>query len=135
MSLDILIADQDVELANLYCRFLTAHGFSAERVECGLECLDRVRRHVPDVLVLDRELPWGDATGILACLQEDDLSLPVILTTWNTSPELVRKLVVRPVVHCLRKFFPLPALLDGIHFAVKSDGNRETFPFRPEFTH
>ena len=82
----------------------------------------QVRRHVPDVLVLDCELPWGDAMGILACLQEDDLSLPVILTTWNTSPESVRQLVVPPVVRCLRKFFPLPALLDGIHLAVKSDG-------------
>ena len=56
MSLEILIADQDVELANLYCRFLADHGFSAHRVECGLECLKRVNRQVPDVLVLDRGL-------------------------------------------------------------------------------
>ena len=125
MSVDVLIADQDVELANLYCRFLADHGFSVEGVECGLECLDVP--HVPDVLVWTASCP-GAMHGNTCLSAEDDLSLPVILTTWNASPESIRKLVVPPVVHCLRKFFPLPALLDGIHFAAKCDGTVKLFP-------
>jgi CheY-like chemotaxis protein len=118
MSLDVLIADQDVELAKLYCRFLTNRGFSTEIATCGLECLTIVRQQSPNVVILDQELPWCDAKGVLACLREDGMSLPIILTTWNASPETVRQLVAPPVVLCLRKFFPLPALLDGVHRAV-----------------
>ncbi|MTV78206.1 response regulator, partial [Streptococcus pneumoniae] len=70
MHLDVVIADQDVELAELYCRFLAENGFSAKTAGDGLECLRKVRRHAPDVLILDCELPWGDAEGVLACLRE-----------------------------------------------------------------
>jgi DNA-binding response OmpR family regulator len=122
MPLDVLITDQDVELARLYCRFLADNGFSAETATCGLECLRKVRQEDPHVLVLDRELPRGDAVGVLACLREDGLSLPIILTTWNASQETIDRLVVPPVVFCLRKFFPLPELLDGIRFAVGRQG-------------
>lgn len=127
MHLDVVIADQDVELAKLYCRFLAVHGIAAETAACGLECLGIIRHQVPDVLVLDRELPWRDAKGVLACLREDGLTLPVILTTWNASQETVRRLVVPPIVLCLRKFFPLPALLEGIHCAVNSYGSQDVF--------
>ncbi len=71
-----------------------------------------VRDRGPHVLVLDCELPWGDGAGVLACLREDGLSLPVILTTWKDAPEA--RLLAPPVVRCLRKFFPLPALLDAV---------------------
>lgn len=114
MHLDVVIADQDVELAQLYCRFLADHGLSAGAAAGGLECLVMVRERKPQVLVLDHELPWGDGEGVLACLREDGLSLPVILTTWNGSPTIASHLVVLPVMVCLRKFFPLSALLDSI---------------------
>jgi DNA-binding response OmpR family regulator len=118
MSLEVLIADQDVELAMLYRRFLHSHGLSAETVTGGLECLRRIRQRPPDVLVLDCGLLWGGADGVVACLREEGASLPVILTTWSTSPEEVCRLVVPPVVHCIRKFFPLPALLKSIRLAL-----------------
>lgn len=120
MHLDVLIADQDLKLARLYCRFLAGHGLSAKAALSGLDCLAMVHQQPPDVLVLDRELPWNDARGILACLRADGVSLPVILTTWNDSQETMRRLVTPPVVLCLRKFFPLPALLGAIHLAVNS---------------
>ena len=56
MSLDVLIADQDVELAELYGSFLSNHGFSVESVLDGLECLRKVRRQAPDVLVYSEDL-------------------------------------------------------------------------------
>jgi len=112
MRPDVLIADQDVELAGLYRRCLTGHGLVVELAASGLECLGRAQQDTPRVLVLDRELPWGDADGVLACLREADLPLPVILTTWEG--ETARRLVEPPVVLCLRKFFPLQALLEAV---------------------
>jgi CheY-like chemotaxis protein len=127
MDVDVLIADQDVKLARLYCRFLADHGFSAEAATCGLDCLGKARELAPEVLVLDRELAWDDASGVLACLREDELPLPVILTTWDASPATARRFVVPPVVLCLRKFFPLPALLDAVHVALNRHAIRRVF--------
>ena len=73
MSLDVLIADQDVELAKLYGRFLADQGLTTETAEHGLECLGKVRQQNPQILVLDYELPWGDAKGVLACLRRGRL--------------------------------------------------------------
>ena len=135
MCLDVLIADQDAELAELYCRFLAVHGFLTDTAKTGLECLGKVHNLAPNVLVLDRELRWGDADGVLACLREDDLSISVILTSWNASPARARELVASPVVLCLRKFFTLPALLDGIRFAVDSNSSRDAFSAKVERIH
>ena len=123
MKLEVLVADQDVELAQLYCRFLADHELTAAAASSGLECLGMVRQWNPRVLVLDHELPWGDGEGVLACLREDSLSLPVILTTWKTSATFARQLIVPPVVVCLRKFFPLPALLDNIRTCLPTENH------------
>lgn len=116
----VLIVDRDVELAELYCRFLEENGISAESAGDGLECMWKVWQRTPDALILDRELPWGDADGVLACLRQDEMSLPVVLTTWNPSRVAARRFVVPPVVQCLHKFIPLRALLSAVQLAVDS---------------
>lgn len=118
MKVDVLVADQNVELARLYSRFLTDCGWTAEAASDGLECLGMIRQFEPKVLVLDHDLPWGDGEGVLACLREDGLSMPVIVTTWKESPTFARRMIVSPVVACLRKFFPLTVLVDGVRFAA-----------------
>jgi hypothetical protein len=77
--------------------------------------------------VLDCELPWDDTRGILGSLREDGLSLPVILTIWDTVPTPMEPLVVPPSVLCLRKFFPLPALLDAVHLSSNCDGLQDAW--------
>jgi DNA-binding response OmpR family regulator len=116
----ILVADQDPQLAKFYARFLGGHGYEVQIARGGLECLAMLRREKSEALVLDKELPWGDGAGVLACLREDGLPLPVVLTSWETRAEDVYRLIVPPVVVCLRKFFPLSALLKGIDIALKS---------------
>lgn len=130
MSINVVIVDQDVKLARLYRRFLAGHGVSAEIAQCGLDCLKMINQHPPDVLVLDHDFPWGDGEGVLACLREDGLSLPVILTTWAASPQSVHELVAPPVVLCLRKFFPLPVLLHGVLLTANTREKRDPFSGR-----
>lgn len=125
MSLDVLIVDQDVELARLYGGFLTTYGFSAATAPGGPECLERIHQEGARVLVLDRELLCSDGEGVLARLREDWWPGSVILTAWNISPEIIPQLLVPPVVLCLRKFFPLSALLQGVRLAVNGYEGRE----------
>jgi DNA-binding NtrC family response regulator len=114
---DVLIIDRDEDLAQLYCRFLDENGFSADTAASKEGCLRKLRQKSWAVLVLDREHPRCEARALFHCLRKEGLLLPVILTTWVASPDVVLRLVVPPAVLCLRKFFPLPMLLDGVRFA------------------
>lgn len=125
MPLDVLIADQDPELAELYGAFLADHGFTTRAVSGGLACLGLVRQQRPRLLVLDNELPWGDGAGVLACLRQDRFPLPVILTTWTTNEDRFHAMLTPPVVVCLHKFFPLPTLLGAVGYALSGDGMDE----------
>lgn len=50
---EILIAEDDLELAGLLRRFLERHGFSVAVVEDGESAIERVRSQPPRVLLLD----------------------------------------------------------------------------------
>lgn len=110
----VLVTDADQDFAELAQMFLTRRGYVAETATGGLECLDKLRRLSPNVLVLDRELPWGGGDGVLAYLREERLSVApsVVLTTreHDCPPELLGA----PVVGCLRKPFALADLLVSI---------------------
>ena len=54
----VLIADPDESLMAEY-REHSREGFEIVTVPNGLECVDRLREQVPDVLVLEPQLPWG----------------------------------------------------------------------------
>ncbi len=49
----------------------------------GLECVSRLHERVPDVLVLEPQLPWGGGEGVLAMMGEvPDLAIvPVMVLT------------------------------------------------------
>jgi DNA-binding NtrC family response regulator len=126
MGTEVLILDRDAALARLYCGVLANHGFSAETVASAPKCRDMLRHRSRDVLVLDREIPNQGATRLIACLKKEEMSTRVVLTTWTATAELTRRLVVPPVVLCLRKFFPLPALVDAVRIATQSIGTRHT---------
>jgi DNA-binding NtrC family response regulator len=125
MSIGVLIFDGDVKLAKLYGRFLCDHGFRAEIAASEFECQERLQERAWGSLVLDCEIPKRGAHRLLAWSRTTCVAMPVILTTWRGSPESVRRHVVPPVVQCLRKFFPLPALADAIRMAARSGGAQD----------
>ena len=53
-------------IESLFCR--RASNWS--RQSSGLECVARLRERVPDVLVLEPQLPWGGGEGVLAIMGE-----------------------------------------------------------------
>ncbi len=111
----VLVTNADPELRELFERFLVRKGHAVETASGGVECLDKLRRIFPDVLVLDQELPWGGGDGVLACLREDGPAPPpaVVFTTWNAAA-CPPGLLAQPVVACLEKPFAMAELLMSI---------------------
>ncbi len=77
------MADPDESLQPLYREGLMQEGFELATASSGLECVARLRERVPDVLVLEPQLPWGGGEGVLAIMGEVPqlASVPVMVLT------------------------------------------------------
>lgn len=79
----ILLVDDNEQNRYVHGRYLKQAGFSVHEARNGEECLQFVRRHVPDLLVLDVRLP--DLNGYQVCRELKDspatASLPVLQTS------------------------------------------------------
>ena len=122
----VLITDGNTELCEIYSYFLTKHGYEVETSADGLDCLAKLRRAKPAVLVLDQELRWGGSDGVLAWLRDESPTpgIPVILTTTSHSPRLLSELSGPPVMRCLQKPFSLAVLLESVCSAVTAPSAR-----------
>jgi DNA-binding response OmpR family regulator len=65
----LLIAESGAELRDIYGSFLGESGFEVNATSDGLSCLGELHQASPAILVLDRELRWGGADGVLAWLR------------------------------------------------------------------
>ena len=70
MAVRVLLTDPDEFSATTYADCLRQRGAIVTTASTGLECLERLRDFVPDVLVLDPELLWGGGDGVLAVIHE-----------------------------------------------------------------
>jgi two-component system response regulator AtoC len=114
----ILIAVADESLRDSYAMLLAEQGYRVVTASGGLDCLNKLCRVVPEVLVLDKELLWGGGDGVLAVLRDGGNTLwpPVILLTQDKSDGLYNAQTA-PVVMSLQKPIRLDELLDQVEIA------------------
>jgi DNA-binding response OmpR family regulator len=77
----VLIAEDDVLLAQGLLTALRRHGYAAERVGDGSAALAALASEDFDLLVLDLGLPKQDGFAVLRELRGHDASLPVLILT------------------------------------------------------
>ncbi|MBX5457902.1 MAG: response regulator [Thermogemmatispora sp.] len=119
MTKHILVVDDKNELLHLMRRVLEDEEYQVSILQHGREALARVKRDLPDLLILDLRL--GDVSGqeILKQLRADPLTreVPVIVYTAAVlEAEQVSKLVAEQPgyyqgVHVVQKPFELTNLL------------------------
>jgi DNA-binding response OmpR family regulator len=115
----LLLAFGDAERCQVNRQFLEEQGYEVITSADGLDCVQKVRKHRPAVVVLDLELRWGGGDGVLALLREEGGALPpVIVTAPDTASGRLLELTGPPVIHFLVHPFPLPLLLDRIRLAL-----------------
>jgi CheY-like chemotaxis protein len=118
----ILIAVADEALRIHYGLQFAEKGYRVVTASGGLECLNKLCRAVPEVLILDKELLWGGADGVVSVLRGGGSTIwpPVVLLTSDRSDGL-RHAQAPPVVSCLRKPVEFCTLLDEVE-AVQTRG-------------
>jgi DNA-binding response OmpR family regulator len=111
-----LIADPSPSLRDCYRRFLSSQGHEVETA-CQVEdCLGKLLRSPPAILILDQDLPWGGAEKVLLALREawsGENPVAVILTDAGVAGTPDGNFRA-PVVAHLSKPFPLSTLQDVI---------------------
>ena len=95
----VLMADPDTAFAPVYREPLLREGFELKTAVSGLECVARLREHVPDVLVLEPQMPWGGGDGVLAIMGEVPrlATVPVMVLTACRDPHVLNRVARFPI--------------------------------------
>lgn len=78
---DILIAEDDPVLRNLYIKKFSVAGYPIRAVEDGEQALKELEIRFPDVLVLDIHMPKMDGFQVLEHFPKESRKFPVVMLT------------------------------------------------------
>lgn len=78
---DILIAEDDPVLRNLYVKKFSVSGFPIRAVEDGEQALAALQERFPQVLVLDIHMPKVDGFQVLERYPKGQRTFPVVMLT------------------------------------------------------
>jgi len=122
----LLVANSDSPTSGLYHDYFSNVGYRVDTVSDGLACMSRIRQSLPDLLLLDRQLPLGGAEGVLACLREEDAfgRVPVVMVADVIPIQDLSWFLIPPVIRCLEKRCPIAALRSCIDSALAARGAR-----------
>lgn len=76
----ILVVDDEQHMIDLIRMNLELEGFQVIEATNGIDALDQVRKHIPDLIILDIMMPQLDGFEVLKMLREFS-SVPVIMLT------------------------------------------------------
>jgi DNA-binding response OmpR family regulator len=81
-SIRVLFADPDESLLAAY-RELRRNDFAVATAPNALKCVRRLRQFLPDVMVLEPQLPWGGGDGVLSIMRDEPClaDIPVTIVT------------------------------------------------------
>jgi DNA-binding response OmpR family regulator len=93
------MADPDESLHPVYREPLSREGFEMDQALTGLECVSRLRERVPDILIIEPQLPWGGGDGVLALMSEDSTlaAIPVLILTSCRDPRVLSRVTRFPI--------------------------------------
>src|SRR5690349_10127066 len=78
---DILVAEDDPVLRNLYIKKFSVAGYDIRAVEDGEQALAGIAQKIPDVLLLDIHMPKLDGFQVLEQLPKEQRKYPVVILT------------------------------------------------------
>lgn len=78
---DILIAEDDAVLREVYMKKFTINGYNIRTAENGEEAIAEIQKKEPDILILDINMPILDGFGVLERYPKNVRKFPVIMLT------------------------------------------------------
>ncbi|MCK5242246.1 response regulator [bacterium] len=105
----LLLAEDETAIREPVIIFLKHLGYRVDSAENGIEALNQIRVKSYDLIVLDIKMPFIDGKQISQVLQDEDIKIPILVTT---AVETNKKLYQE--VGRLHKTYSLQALGDKV---------------------
>ena len=84
---EILIVEDDLSILNTLAYNLTRQGFGVQKATNGTEALKLVRKHRPNLILLDIMLPGESGIQVCERIREEDRDVVVIMVTAKDAEE------------------------------------------------
>lgn len=125
MTSRILIVEDDCFMREAVDLILTQAGFICSSVGTGESALDLLKRSMPDVILLDINLPGLSGLTLLQRLRERRITVPILMLTANASPGVVREVMDRGGNGYILKPFEPADLVGRVRAALAPPGGKQ----------
>ena len=115
---DILIVEDNKELADLLCDFLQAEGYIVSAVDSGEKALALYERYGAKLLVLDVMLPGIDGFGVCAKIREQN-NTPILIVSAKTGKDDKLSGLILGADDYIEKPYDIDILMAKIHGIFK----------------
>jgi putative nucleotidyltransferase with HDIG domain len=116
----ILLADDDIKLNTVICRFLDKNNYKTIHTGDGIEALDIFRSKRPHVVIADLRMPQMDGLELLRRIHEIDMSVPVIIITGFPDMDTAIRALQNGAFDYVIKPFKVEYLIQKIEKALDS---------------
>src|SRR5262245_6221442 len=113
--MEILIVDEEPQVADVLSRSLARQGHRTSVVHSGQEAIERVRHTTPDAMFLDVSMPGMNGLDVMAEVKRIKPSLAIVVITGHASPEEIDRVRVLGAVDVIQK----PSALTHYHRAIE----------------
>jgi two-component system response regulator MprA len=118
VTANVLVVDDDRGALEALGEFLDEEGFDVQLAGNGLEALEVLDAHQPDLIITDLAMPRLDGVGLIRKIRARRLDVPVIVVTARLDASVAQEIENLRVSAFLHKPLDLPELLDRIHAAL-----------------
>ena len=107
MAAKILVVDDEQDFVQLICHHLREHPYQIISAETGMKGLQKARRYLPDMILLDMMLPDVDGLSVCEMLRRGSSTavIPVVLVTAMAGQIARAHAIVSGAEHYLAKPF------------------------------
>ncbi|MCK9632084.1 MAG: response regulator [Methanoregula sp.] len=115
---DVLIVDDDPDMVEAIAELLRMEGYAPRTASSGRECLDLIKKQIPDLILLDVGMSPMDGWQTLGQIKKGPASrtIPVLMLTGRQlTPELAKQYHI-----CIDDYLMKPFQLDELYAAINS---------------
>jgi len=112
----ILVIDDEPQILLMVSARLKANGYAVSTAFSGEQGVQRAKKEIPDLVLLDHVMPEMDGDEVLDSLKKDPATktIPVVMFTADIKRVKVGEYQARGAVDCIFKPFLAEELLDKV---------------------
>ncbi|PYM25203.1 MAG: hypothetical protein DMD78_07100 [Candidatus Rokuibacteriota bacterium] len=123
-KMEILIVDDEPQVAEVLAKSLNRQGHKTTVVHSGVEALDRLRTTAPDAMFLDVSMPGMNGLDVMQEVKRLKPALAVVVITGHATADEIERVKQMGAVDVIQK----PSALTHYHQAIERLHVKKAYP-------